>query len=282
MRRHTFSILETYGTDTIPATISRTCHRACAHRSWRPRLAALWGSRSRSYPRRYTIPNLAYLTNIDIHRATRSDAKSDVRRGKAPPLAGSHPSDAARSNACAPVQAFAASIASKRLSRTKRARKATDPARASCPGTGRAPRRRLFRVAAIHVAELGKASLPCPEVDQFAAGSIELVAQGADDSNAATGCVLFTPVLDVPLGLKHSGLKARVRPVHGALEAPQFFPRLLQTGGIARRWPCSTPQWRYWWGRYLADAGVAERLRGAVDENAAVTNLAAQVLQTKR
>jgi hypothetical protein len=29
------------------------------------------------------ISNLAYLINMDIHRATRSDPKSDVRRGKA-------------------------------------------------------------------------------------------------------------------------------------------------------------------------------------------------------
>jgi hypothetical protein len=99
------------------------CH---AQLSWRPRQAVLWGSRG--YSRRYTIPNPAYLINMDIHRATRSDPKNDVRRGKAPPRR--FTSIRRRSqDACAPVQGVAASIASKRLSRTKRARKAPDRSR---------------------------------------------------------------------------------------------------------------------------------------------------------
>jgi hypothetical protein len=157
------------------------CH---AQLSWRPRQAVLWGSRG--YSRRYTIPNPAYLINMDIHRATGSDPKSDVRRGKALPLAGSHPSDAARrmrahlSRASQPQ-----SPRNGYRERNGRERHPTDPACASGPGTGIPPRRRLFRVAAIHAAELGKASLPCPDVDQFAAGA----RCRRQPDNAATGCV---------------------------------------------------------------------------------------------
>jgi hypothetical protein len=74
----------------------------------------LWGSRHWQNGQPDIIPSLAVIGMV-FFRAIRSDAKSDVRKGKAFPLAGSNPFDATRRNACAPLQAFAAWIASRRL-----------------------------------------------------------------------------------------------------------------------------------------------------------------------
>jgi hypothetical protein len=48
------------------------------------RFAALWGSRHWQNGQRYTIPSLAVIGMV-FFRATRSDAKSELRKGKALP-----------------------------------------------------------------------------------------------------------------------------------------------------------------------------------------------------
>jgi hypothetical protein len=85
--------------------------------------AALWGSRRWQNGLRSTIPSLAVIGRYFFERPALTPR---VARGRAKPVpfAGSNPFDATRWNACAPLQALAVWIASRRLSKTKRARKA--------------------------------------------------------------------------------------------------------------------------------------------------------------
>jgi hypothetical protein len=94
-------------------------------------------------------------------------------RAKPRPLAGSNPSDAARRNACVPVQALAAWIASRQPSWTDRARKAQYKSRPTRVPFGNWWYRclsGLFLVRPINVAELGQARVARCELDQLAAG----------------------------------------------------------------------------------------------------------------
>jgi hypothetical protein len=111
----------------------------------------------------------------DWHNIFSSDplgAKGGVSTGKALPARRFESVGRHLQERFPPVQAFAAWIASRRLSKTKRGAHRDPARRASRPGTVIPLRQRLIRVRGIQVAELGKARLPCARFDQFAPAAV--------------------------------------------------------------------------------------------------------------